>query len=65
MANFKFPQISWHGYIAAAAAVMAGVAAVQGKWTSVLIEGGLCIFFFVREAQVQSTRRRRNAEQQR
>jgi hypothetical protein len=55
---FKPTQLSWHGYIAGAAAVMAGVAAVQKKWTSVLIEGAMCIFFFAREAQIQRARRR-------
>jgi hypothetical protein len=55
---FKPIAITWHGYLAGAAAVMAGVAAVQKKWTSVLIEAAMCIFFFVREAQVQRARRR-------
>jgi hypothetical protein len=50
--------ITWHGYIAGAAAVMAGVAAAQKKWTSVLIEAAMCMFFFVREAQIQRARRR-------
>jgi hypothetical protein len=56
--RFKPIPISWHGYVAAVAAVMAGVAAVQKKWTSVLVEAAACIFFFIREAQVQATRRR-------
>jgi hypothetical protein len=55
---FKPIPITWHGYLAGAAAVMAGVAVVQRKWTSVLIEAAMCIFFFVREAQVQRARRR-------
>ena len=50
--------ITWHAYLAGVAAVMAGVAAVQKKWTSVLIEAAMCIFFFVREAQIQRARRR-------
>ncbi len=50
--------VSWHGYVAAAAAVMAGVAATQKKWTSAAIEAAMCIFFFVREAQVQHARQR-------
>jgi hypothetical protein len=54
---FKPIPISWRGYVAGAAAVMAGVAATQKRWTSVLIEGAMCIFFFVREAQVQRNRR--------
>ncbi len=37
---------------------MAGVAAARGKWLSVLIEGAMCIFFFIREAQIQRARRR-------
>ncbi len=57
--NLKAGTITWHGYVAGAAAVMAGVAAVQARWTSVLIEGAMCVFFFVREAQIQRTRRRR------
>jgi hypothetical protein len=55
---FKAIPITWHGYLAGAAAVMAGVAAAQRKWTSVLIEAVMCIFFFVREAQIQRARRR-------
>ncbi len=55
---FKAISITWHGYLAGAAAVMAGVAAAQRKWTSVLIEAVMCIFFFVREAQIQRLRRR-------
>jgi hypothetical protein len=55
---FRPIPITWHGYLAGAAAVMAGVAAVQKKWTSLLIEAAMCIFFFVREAQVQRARRR-------
>lgn len=55
---FKPIPITWHGYLAGAAAVMAGVAAARGKWLSVLIEGAMCIFFFVREAQIQRARRR-------
>ncbi len=55
---FRPIRITWHGYVAGAAAVMAGVAAVQRKWLSVLIEGAMCIFFFVREAQIQRARRR-------
>ncbi len=58
---FKPIPISWHGYVAGAAAVMAGIAATQKRWTSVIIEGAMCVFFFVREAQVQ--RRRRNSDQ--
>ncbi len=54
----KLIPITWHGYVAAAAAVMAGVAAVQKKWTSVLIEAAMCVFFFLREAQIQRNRRR-------
>ncbi len=57
---FKPLPITWHGYLAGAAAVMTGVAAVQRKWTSVLIEAAMCIFFFVREAQIQRARRRNN-----
>jgi 4-hydroxybenzoate polyprenyltransferase len=60
---FKPIPISWHGYVAGAAAVMAGVAATQKRWTSVIIEGAMCVFFFVREAQVQ--RRRRNSDEDR
>lgn len=56
--NFKVVPITWHGYLAGAAAVMAGVAAVQKRWTSVLVEGAMCVFFFVREAQIQRARRR-------
>lgn len=56
--NFKAVPITWHGYLAGAAAVMAGVAAVQKRWTSVVVEGAMCVFFFVREAQIQRTRRR-------
>ena len=56
--TFKAIPITWHGYLAAAAAVMAGVAAAQRKWTSVLIEVAMCVFFFVREAQIQRARRR-------
>ena len=55
---FKPIPITWHGYLAGAAALMAGVAAAQRKWTSVLIEAVMCIFFFVREAQIQRIRRR-------
>jgi hypothetical protein len=55
---FKAIPITWHGYLAGLAAVMAGVAAAQRKWTSVLIEGAMCVFFFVREAQIQRARRR-------
>ena len=58
---FKPLPITWHGYLAGAAAVMAGVAAAQRKWTSVLIEAVMCIFFFVREAQIQRARRRNNS----
>lgn len=43
---------------AAVAAVMAGVAVYQKRWLSVLIEAAMCIFFFVREAQIQRNRRR-------
>jgi hypothetical protein len=59
---FKPIPITWHGYLAGAAAVMGGVAAAQRKWTSVLIEGAMCIFFFVREAQIQRARRRNPSE---
>ena len=55
---FKPIPITWHGYIAGLAAVMAGVAAVQRKWISVAIEAVMCVFFFLREAQVQRARRR-------
>jgi hypothetical protein len=57
--NFKVVPITWHGYLAGAAAVMAGVAAVQKRWTSVLVEGAMCVFFFIREAQIQRARRRK------
>lgn len=60
---FKPIPISWHGYVAGAAAVMAGIAATQKRWTSVIIEGAMCVFFFVREAQVQ--RRRRSSDEDR
>lgn len=56
--RFKTLPITWHGYLAAVAAVMTGVAAVQKRWLSVLIEAAMCIFFFVREAQIQRARRR-------
>jgi hypothetical protein len=59
---FKPIPISWHGYLAGLAAVMAGVAATQKKWTSVLIEGAMCVFFFIREAQIQRARKR-NSDQ--
>jgi hypothetical protein len=59
---FKAIPITWHGYLAGAAAVMAGVAAAQRKWTSVLIEAAMCIFFFVREAQIQRARRRNSGD---
>lgn len=55
---FKPIPITWHGYLAGAAAVMAGVAAARRNWLSVLIEGAMCIFFFIREAQIQRARRR-------
>jgi hypothetical protein len=58
---FKPIAITWHGYLAGAAAVMAGVAAVQKKWISVLIEAAMCIFFFGREAQIQRARRNSGA----
>ncbi len=54
---FKPIPITWHGYVGGAAAVMAGVAASQKRWTSVLIEGAMCVFFFFREAQIQRARR--------
>jgi hypothetical protein len=57
--NFKAVPITWHGYLAGAAAVMAGIAAVQKRWTSVLVEAAMCVFFFVREAQIQRARRKR------
>ena len=56
--NFKPADLSWHGYVAGAAAVMAGVAVVQRRWTSVALEGAMCLFFFAREAQIQRTRRK-------
>ena len=56
--NFKAVPITWHGYLAGLAAVMAGFAAVQKRWTSVLVEAAMCVFFFVREAQIQRKRRR-------
>ncbi|MGO9059447.1 MAG: hypothetical protein ACLQU2_19010 [Candidatus Binataceae bacterium] len=56
--QLKQLPITWHGYLAGAAAVMTGVAAYQKRWLSVLIEAAMCIFFFVREAQVQRARRR-------
>jgi hypothetical protein len=56
MAFKPFP-LTWHGYVAAAAAVMAGVAVTQKRWTSVAVEGGMCVFFFLREAQIQRARR--------
>jgi len=59
---FKPIPITWHGYVAGAAAVMAGVAAAQRKWTSVLIEGAMCIFFFLREAAIQRARRRNSGD---
>ena len=55
---FKAIPITWHGYLAGIAAVMAGVAVSQKKWTSVLIEAVMCVFFFFREAQIQRARRR-------
>jgi hypothetical protein len=55
--QLKQLPITWHGYLAGAAAVMTGVAAYQKRWLSVLIEAAMCIFFFVREAQVQRARR--------
>lgn len=58
MNGFKQLPITWHGYLAAVAAVMAGVAVYQKRWLSVLIEAAMCIFFFVREAQIQRNRRR-------
>ncbi len=54
---FKPIPLTWHGYIGAAAAVMAGVAVTQKRWTSVAIEGAMCAFFFFREAQIQRARR--------
>jgi hypothetical protein len=57
--NFKGLPITWHGYLAGAAAVMAGIAAVQKRWTSVLVEAAMCVFFFIREAQIQRARRKR------
>jgi hypothetical protein len=54
---FKPIALTWHGYLAGLAGVMAGVAAVQRKWTSVAIEAAMCVFFFVREAQIQRARR--------
>jgi hypothetical protein len=63
--DFKQLPITWHGYLAAAAAVMAGVAIYQKRWLSVLIEAAMCTFFFVREAQVQRARRRQLRAQDR
>jgi 4-hydroxybenzoate polyprenyltransferase len=54
---FKPIPITWHGYLAGLAAVMAGVAVFQRKWTSVLIEAAMCVFFFFREARIQRARR--------
>jgi hypothetical protein len=56
--NLKQLPITWHGYLAGAAAVMAGVAVYQKRWLSVFVEAAMCIFFFTREAQVQRARRR-------
>jgi hypothetical protein len=56
--DLKQLPITWHGYLAGAAAVMAGVAVYQKRWLSVLIEAAMCTFFFIREAQVQRARRR-------
>jgi hypothetical protein len=61
--DFKQLPITWHGYLAGAAAVMAGVAIYQKRWLSVLIEAAMCTFFFIREAQVQRARRRQRRAQ--
>ena len=61
--DFKQLPITWHGYLAGAAAVMAGVAVYQKRWLSVLIEAAMCTFFFIREAQVQRARRRQRRAQ--
>jgi len=63
--GLKQLPITWHGYLAGAAAVMAGVAVYQKRWLSVLIEAAMCTFFFIREAQVQRARRRQIRAQDR
>jgi hypothetical protein len=63
--GFKQLPITWHGYLAGLAAVMAGVAVYQKRWLSVLIEAAMCTFFFIREAQVQRARRRQVRDQDR
>lgn len=53
--------LTWRAFVAGAAAVLAGFAATRGNWRSAALEGAMCVFFFIREAQEQRARRRLNA----